>query len=165
VDGATTLPIDTSETCILEPNSDDWYERTAYRKIPYSTCEGGMRPDRGTPHSCGGVRGLSILFWLSILILPLGFASLVAYYYYKKGYRRGAIRLPDSTNREFHDDPQTGGPLDIVASIPWFLLGVASTTWSRVSNMPLWDRFRLQRGYRHVPVDEDARVLRFDDEE
>lgn len=186
VDGASALTQDTSETCILEPESDNWYERTAYRKIPYSSCEAGTRPDRGTAHSCGGVRGHSAIFWLSVLILPFGFTALVAYAYYKKGYRRGyafltfrgiqwsnsqfgcdhrQIRLPDNANRESAGDFQDGGALDTIASIPWFLLGVASTAWSHVSNMPIWNRFRSQRGYRNVSVDEDARVLRFEDEE
>lgn len=89
VEGADPLTPDTSETCIINPESDNWYERTAYRKIPYSSCEGGVRPDRGTPHGCGGIRGHSVLFWLSVLMLPFGFTALVAYYYYKKGYRRG----------------------------------------------------------------------------
>jgi hypothetical protein len=31
-------------------DDDYWYERTAYRKIPHSSCEGGMRLDRGSPH-------------------------------------------------------------------------------------------------------------------
>jgi len=165
VEGADPLTPDTSETCIIHPESDNWYERTAYRKIPYSSCEGGMRPDRGTPHGCGGIRGHSVLFWLSILMLPFGFTALVAYYYYKKGYRRGAIRLPDGSSRDVDNNFQKGDALDTIASIPWFLLGVATTAWSQVSNMPLWDRFRIQSGYRHVPVDEDARVLRFEDEE
>lgn len=91
VDGATPLAPDTSETCIIYPESDYWYDRTAYRKIPYSSCEGGARPDHGTPHSCGGVRGHSALFWLSVLTLPFGFTALVAYYYYKKGYQRGCV--------------------------------------------------------------------------
>lgn len=55
--------------------------------------------------------------------------------------------------------------MDTIASIPWFLLGVASTAWSHVANMQIWDNLGRQRGYRHVPVDEDARVLRFEDEE
>lgn len=62
-------------------------------------------------------------------------------------------------------DFQDGGVADTLASVPWFLIGVGTMAWSRVANMSVWDRFRRQRGYRHVAVDEDARVLRFEDEE
>lgn len=91
VEGAEPLTEDTSETCLLEPDSDNWYDRTAYRKIPYSSCQGGIRLDYGTPHGCGGVRGRSVMFWLSIITLPFGFTALVAWWYYKKGYVRGYV--------------------------------------------------------------------------
>ncbi|KAF8314674.1 Oligoxyloglucan reducing end-specific cellobiohydrolase [Clavulina sp. PMI_390] len=159
--GASALTTDTSETCIMDPDSDAWYERTAYRKIPYSTCEGGERPDRGVEHSCGGVRGHGFFFWMSVLILPFGFTALVAWWYYKKGHKRGCALHSPHLGGDFGD----GGVLDTLASVPWFLLGVGATAWSAVVNMPIWDSLRSQRGYRNVPIDEDARVLRFEDDD
>lgn len=91
VESAVPLTISTAEMCIEDPDSDYWYERTAYRKIPYSSCVGGIRPDRGPEHSCGGVRGHGVLFWLFVVVLPFAFTTLVGYYYYKKGYRRGYV--------------------------------------------------------------------------
>ena len=89
-EGATPLPANMEEMCLEDPDLDYWHERTAYRKIPYSTCEGGLRRDHGTPHSCGGVRGRSAMFWLSIFLLPFATTGVVAYYYYRRGgYRRG----------------------------------------------------------------------------
>lgn len=58
------------------------------------------------------------------------------------------------------------GPWDTVASIPYFLVGVAGVAWSHVSSVRVpYLSDRLQRGYRNVPIDEDAQVLRFEDEE
>ncbi|KAF8325469.1 Oligoxyloglucan reducing end-specific cellobiohydrolase [Cantharellus anzutake] len=163
-EGAAPLPPNLEEMCLEDPDLDYWHERTAYRKIPYSTCQDGARPDWGPAHSCGGVRGRSGMFWLSIFLLPFAITGVVTYYYYRQGgYRRGAIRLPDSMR---DDDSEESGVLSTIASIPWFVMGLAATAWSAIANSPIWySVFPRQRGYRHVPVDEDARVLRFDDEE
>ena len=73
------------------------------------------------------------------------------------------IRLPNDT-RSYADD---SGAMATLASVPWFLLGLGAIAWERVS--ATWEdstsRFRSQSGYRNVPVDEDAQVLRFADEE
>ena len=57
--------------------------------------------------------------------------------------------------------------LDTVASVPWFLLGLAGIAYEYVaSNVDgLVSGVRSRRGYRDVPVDEDAQILRFEDEE
>jgi hypothetical protein len=55
-----------------------------------------------------------------------------------------------------------GGALDTLASVPWYLLGLAGIAWEWVASRV--DRVRPRRGYRHVPVDEDAQILRFEDE-
>ncbi|KDQ06635.1 hypothetical protein BOTBODRAFT_181398 [Botryobasidium botryosum FD-172 SS1] len=161
VPGASMLPDNT--TCGVD--DEFWYERTAYRKIPHSSCEGGMRPDRGESHRCPGLKGHSSLFWWSIILLPFGFTALVGYWYYRRGnFNRGSIRLPDNS-RSFDDS----GPLSTLASIPWFILGVAGVAWGAVSSWPIWNsvsqRFATRSGYRTVPVDEDAQVLRFEDED
>ena len=86
VAGATPLPND--ETCSY--GDDFWFDRTAYRKIPYSTCEGGERLDRGDAHLCPGVKGHGFFFWLFVLFIPTAIASLVGYWVYKRsGFARG----------------------------------------------------------------------------
>ena len=68
------------------------------------------------------------------------------------------IRLPDHRT-SFPDS----GPLATLASVPYFILGLVGIAWEYVSSrMP---QFQSRRGYRTVPVDEDAQVLRFEDEE
>jgi hypothetical protein len=72
------------------------WERTAYRKIPNSDCEGGDEPYKGKKVICSG-HGLSAGSWLLIFALPLSGAGLVAFCWYRrKSQRFGAIRLPDS---------------------------------------------------------------------
>ena len=89
-EGAEPLPLNNEEYCILNPSAEYWYERTPYREIPHSSCVGGTRLDRGAQHSCGGLRGHSWVFWLSIVFLPFGITGLVGYWYYQKGgFRRG----------------------------------------------------------------------------
>lgn len=57
------------------------------------------------------------------------------------------------------------GFLDTLASIPWFIVGVAGIAVEWVSSRLDTTAWRAQRGYRNVPVDEDAQILRFEDEE
>jgi hypothetical protein len=86
VPGTTPLPNDDS----CSNGEDYWYERTAYRLIPYSSCVDGYRPDRGTAHVCPGLRSKSSWFWFFMLLLPFSFTALVAYYYYRRsGLARG----------------------------------------------------------------------------
>lgn len=93
VPGATILSADTIyEQC--DGFTSTWYERTAYRKIPYSSCEGGERPDRGKAHACPGLvggGGLSGLFWGSIAILPFALAGLAGYWWYHNAGRPGYV--------------------------------------------------------------------------
>jgi len=57
------------------------------------------------------------------------------------------------------------GLVDTLASVPWFLVGVAGIAWEWVVSKVDDVGFRSQRGYRDLPVDEDAQILRFEDEE
>jgi hypothetical protein len=64
-----------------------WYERTAYRRIPYSSCQGGVRPDRGPRHDCpniyvGDKKGG--LFWWTMAVIPFAFAGLMGMWWKKR---------------------------------------------------------------------------------
>ncbi|KAE9396840.1 Oligoxyloglucan reducing end-specific cellobiohydrolase [Gymnopus androsaceus JB14] len=160
--GTTPLP-PSDESC--SDGDEYWYERTAYRKTSYSTCEGGSRIDRGTEHACPGFRHHSSWFWWFVILISFGLAALVGMYYYRRsGVARGNIRLPTDTRGSFGGD---SGILSTLASVPWFLVGLAGIAWEFVaSNVEsLSNSYRSRRGYRNLPVDEDARILRFEDEE
>ncbi|WWC63338.1 uncharacterized protein I303_105938 [Kwoniella dejecticola CBS 10117] len=161
VDGALPLPIDTEyEQC--DGNTEFWYERTEYRKIPYSSCEGGERPDRGRRHECPGLilrGGLGGLFWGSIAMIPFAFAGLAGWYYWTKGSRPGSIRLGE--HRAFGDDSPAAGVLSIIASVPIFLIAVTQEGWAWICRkVPfLDDLFASRTPYRSVPIDDDAEIL------
>lgn len=94
--------------CVLEPgrepipddnscrnDEDYWYERTPYRKIRHSSCEGGTRLDRGAPHACPGLKSHGAFFWLFMLMIPCAFAGLIGWWYYRK-YGHGAGYVGDA---------------------------------------------------------------------
>lgn len=74
------------------------------------------------------------------------------------------IRLPGGDNlRPAYSD---SGLLATLASVPWFVVGVVGIAWERVSSAVPWHSlFRSRSGYRNVGIDEDAQVLRFEDED
>ncbi|KIK03719.1 hypothetical protein K443DRAFT_676547 [Laccaria amethystina LaAM-08-1] len=161
VPGTTPLP-DSDAAC--RNGEEFWYEQTPYHLIPYSSCTDGERPDRGREHRCPGFKSHSAWFWLFMLLLPFGFTALIAFYYYRRsGLARGTIRLPGEGAR-----PAYGGDTGIVAtlaSVPWFIVGVAGIAWEWVASHV--DRLApgARTGYRNLPIDEDAQVLRFEDED
>ncbi|TFK75051.1 Oligoxyloglucan reducing end-specific cellobiohydrolase [Pluteus cervinus] len=157
VPGTTPLPPDDS----CRNGEEYWYERTAYRQIPYSTCEGGVRLDHGKGHQCPGFKAHSGFFWFVIFTLPFAIVGLLAYSFWRRsGLARGTIRLP-SEGPYGHDS----GILATLASVPWFLVGIAGIAWEWVASRFDTYAMRSSRGYRNLPVDEDAQVLRFEDEE
>lgn len=120
-----------------------------------------------------------------MILIPVSFAGLVGFWYYRKGgYHRGcvshftgtvpladhrsicrAIRLPGGeTGPRYSGDSSV---LDTIASVPWFLLGVAGIAYEWVAEKvgSTVVQLRGRGGYRHLPVDEDAQILRFEDEE
>lgn len=155
VQGAQALSASTEEEQCIN-NELYWYERTNVRKIPYSTCEGGDRPDRGAQHPCPGIiNGVrhGFFWWFIVLTLPFACAGLAAYWLWKQK-ESGTIRLSD--HRAFGG---SSGPLSTLASIPYFLVGVGATALAWV-----YDKVPFLQGvfgggrpqYRHVPIDEDG---------
>ncbi|OAX38327.1 Oligoxyloglucan reducing end-specific cellobiohydrolase, partial [Rhizopogon vinicolor AM-OR11-026] len=151
-------------------DEDYWYDRTAYHKVLYSTCEGGDRIDRGQSHLCPGIKGHSAMFWMVAILFPFVTTALVAWWWYKKsGMARGTIRLPGGGyGGDYSRLGSSGsGAFATLASVPWFLLGLAGIAfeWVASSFDAVSMGYRVRRGYRDVPVDEDAQILRFEDEE
>jgi len=174
-----TVPLPNDDSC--RNNEEFWYERTPYRKIPYSSCVDGDRPDRGKAHRCPGFGSKGTLFWMFMIGLPFGFTALVGYYYYRRsGLARGLVNvyfpcLPHLT-LEYHDstirlpsDARSpygeSGIMATLASVPWFVIGISGIAYEWVASRMDTYLFRPRRGYRNVPIDEDAQILRFEDEE
>ena len=55
--------------------------------------------------------------------------------------------------------------LGTLASVPWYLVGIAGVALEWISSKFDAVAVRTRRGYRNVPIDEDAQILRFEDEE
>lgn len=84
VDGATPLSISTEEEQ-CDGSSQYWYDRTNMRRIPYSSCEGGDRPDRGKRHSCANAilgGGHGFFWWMFIIVIPFVMAGAAAYWFF-----------------------------------------------------------------------------------
>ncbi|KAG1774364.1 hypothetical protein EV702DRAFT_533144 [Suillus placidus] len=156
-----TRPLPSDDSC--RNGEDYWYERTAYRKVLYSTCEGGDRIDRGTQHLCPGVQvpdhilGHSTMFWIMMILISAITALVVVWWWYNKSkMARGAISLPED------DDSLESGPgvLATLASVPWFLLGLLGVAFKYVSK-----GIPARRKNGAVSLEEDARILNIEDGE
>lgn len=79
------------------------------------------------------------------------------------GFRRH-IRLPGDGGPYYGGS--NGGVMETIASVPWFVVGVAGIAWEWIVSHveSAGTAFRTRRGYRNIPVDEDAQILRFEDE-
>ncbi|GAA5963481.1 hypothetical protein JCM3765_006251 [Sporobolomyces pararoseus] len=185
VPGAKPLDSDPDSFCKNPYNDGEpfWYERTPYRKIPHSQCQGGLSLDKGSRHVCPGVgRGFknrSGFFWTTVAILPFGIATLAAIWWNRRRNGRGIrggggrIRLPEP------GEGNRSGLQEFLISIPWFLIGVVGSLNAYIKDLEIpWlsDRLRNSRRgggggsrnyYRTVRLDDslDAELLGdYDDE-
>lgn len=73
--------------------------------------------------------------------------------------------MPTGGDTLYH--ARDAGFLATAASVPYFLLGIGSIAWEWVASRAenLFSRVRPRSGYRNLPVDEDAQILRFEDED
>ncbi|GAA5912886.1 vacuolar protein sorting/targeting protein 10 [Sporobolomyces salmoneus] len=158
-------PLEADQTCTWD--QPFWYDRTPYRKIPHSQCEGGLALDRGSAHVCPGNKTRSGFFWTTIAVLPFGIAALAAVWWTRRRGGSGRIRLPEP------GEGNRSGLAELVISIPWFVIGVfgAVAAWAKDVEIPfLSDRLRRRNSrnhYRTVRLDDslDAELLGdYDDE-
>ncbi|KZZ88393.1 vacuolar protein sorting protein [Ascosphaera apis ARSEF 7405] len=162
--GACTLisgldPADPTEICRADQDAVEWYEPTGYRKIPLSTCEGGLQLDHIVAHPCPkkekefkkkhpGISGVALFFAITV---PIVVALGVGYYVYTKWDGKfGHIRLgdtPSGTRGIFDSDsPLVRGSATAISAV----VAVASAIPLLFSS--LWRSFksrfsRSQRPY------------------
>ncbi|AJQ15672.1 Pep1p [Saccharomyces cerevisiae YJM1399] len=103
-------PANAADVCKKEPDLIEYFESSGYRKIPLSTCEGGLKLDApSSPHACPGKEkefkekysvsaGPFAFIFISILLIIF----FAAWFVYDRGIRRnggfarfGEIRLGD----------------------------------------------------------------------
>jgi hypothetical protein len=105
-------PADHKAMCVADPDLEEYFEVTGYRKLSTSTCTGGKEYDVSVAHPCEGHRaefdrkhkpsGVGIFFAVTIPILV---AACVGYWVWHHGMSKiGQIRLGEQ--REHHPVPQ-----------------------------------------------------------
>ncbi|KAH8920807.1 Oligoxyloglucan reducing end-specific cellobiohydrolase [Atractiella rhizophila] len=155
VDGAQPLP--NNDTCTWQ--QDFWYERTAYRKVPHSSCigEDAVRLDLGKKHACPAQisRSHGFFYWAFITIIPVLAGSLLVFWWMRRRGGRIYLGEPSGYGRK------EGGAMDVIASVPYFLLGLVAVTASWLNELRYKTPWSTSRGipYRQLPIDDDAEVL------
>ncbi|KAF5094816.1 hypothetical protein DV451_004893 [Geotrichum candidum] len=107
VDGYT--PPDHSLICKEMPGTVEYWVPTGYRRIPLSTCEGGLELERTVPVPCPGKenefkqkhRGLHGFGLFFVIVLPIGMSGVIGYILYDHYSKRyGQIRLGEENDTQ-----------------------------------------------------------------
>ncbi|KKY25984.1 putative vacuolar protein sorting protein [Phaeomoniella chlamydospora] len=153
VDGL--LAPDHSQICKDEPDTIEYYAPTGYRRIPLTTCQGGMEYDKVVSKPCPGkgkeyskkhgISGVGLFF---AIVIPIAFAGGFGYWAwgeYQSGRLAGfgQIRLGDSPSDG--ENPFITGAVNVIAG-----------TWTAIQAIPLLSMslWRSAKGY--FPVARDA---------
>jgi hypothetical protein len=153
-------PVDPMGVCKQE-GVIEWFETSGYRKVPLSTCEGGLNLDRQPTksHPCpgkeddydhkrGGLRGWGLAY---VILLTFGMAGLAGYIFWKKyaDGRFGQIRLGEDASQPFY--------------VRWPLIAM-SGVWAAAVLLPdaivsswKWLRAKLTRTKRFTSRESFAR--------
>ncbi|KAF3769263.1 Oligoxyloglucan reducing end-specific cellobiohydrolase [Cryphonectria parasitica EP155] len=103
-------PMDHSEYCKQNPDQVEYYEPTGYRKIPLSTCVGGVEFDKQSePHVCPGKEdefkerhGLSGVGLFFAITIPFAAAGAAGWWVWRNWSGKfGQIRLGDTSGAGF----------------------------------------------------------------
>ncbi|KAK6336356.1 vacuolar protein sorting/targeting protein PEP1 [Orbilia brochopaga] len=157
--------------CAADPNLNEWFEVTGYRRIPLTTCntEGGVNLDKTRAHACpgkedwfkkkhSGIGGVGIFF---LTVLLFGMAGVLGYVLWQRWPGKlGAIRLGDERQEE---SPFVKYPVIVlsaivalIVAIPTIVGAVYRTIASRFQRRPRYTtRGSFARGgYDSVENDE-----------
>ncbi|GMG21663.1 unnamed protein product [Ambrosiozyma monospora] len=113
-------PMDGKEVCSKQSDTVEWWEPTGYRKIPLSSCKGGIELDKWVSHACPGKSGdydkkhgtgLHGFALFVVIFVPLAAFASSAWFVYDKGIRRnggfsrfGEIRLDDDDDLQLIEE-------------------------------------------------------------
>jgi hypothetical protein len=101
--------------CAADPDLKVYYEVTGYRRIPTTTCSGGIEFDKSIAHPCAGYQdefdrehGLSSTGLFFAIIIPIAIAAGVGYWVWRNyASKIGQIRLGEQCT---HDSLPTSSP-------------------------------------------------------
>jgi hypothetical protein len=120
-------PQSKAEWCSQNPDAVDWYPPTGYRRVPLSTCVGGMSLEKSPNYEpCKGHedeferehRGISGIGLFFAITIPFLFAGLAGWWVWRNWSGKfGQIRLGDSGNGNGASVSLGQGAFD--ADAPW----------------------------------------------
>jgi hypothetical protein len=183
---------DHSEQCKQDTDLVEYWEPTGYRRIPLTTCEGGIQYDQSVSHACPdkeeeyqkkhGISGVGLFF---AIVVPFAAAAAAGYYVYTRWDGKfGQIRLGDAASSSqglfSRDSALIKVPVVIIAGVvavaqalPLLVMSLwrSGTGYMRARSRgyqrPYSTRgsFAARRGdYTHVVDDEDE-LLGVDEED
>ncbi|KAI1499629.1 vacuolar protein sorting [Biscogniauxia marginata] len=118
-------PLDPEQVCRDNPDEMEYYEPSGFRRIPLTTCKGGVESDKiHTSHPCPGheeefekARGVSGVAIFFAVVIPIGFASLVGWWFYRNWNGNfGQIRLGEQSSLN-SDSPWVKYPVVAVSAV------------------------------------------------
>jgi hypothetical protein len=95
--------------CQADPDLEQYFEVTGYRRIPLTTCQGGRELDVSVPHPCEGHQeefkkkhGPSAVGIFFAVTIPIGVAAGVGYWVWRNWTTKfGQIRLGEQCQYTF----------------------------------------------------------------
>lgn len=168
---------DHSLICKVEPDREEYFEPTAYRRIPITTCQGGAEMDKGSVAlPCPGKEdqfnkkhGPSAAGIFFAITIPIVVAVGVGYWVWRQyGAKFGQIRLGEQSSFD-SDAAYIKYPVLVVAGIAAVAQALpllASSLWRSASNAlgrgsgrRYTTRDSFARGGEYAVVDEDEGEL------
>lgn len=181
---------DAMAVCRENPDAIEYWEPTGYRRIPLTTCEGGLNLDRLVSKPCPnkekeyqekhGISGVGLFF---AIVIPIGLAAAAGYYAYSRWDGKfGQIRLGENVGEPeglfSRNSPLITVPIAIIAgtvAVIQTLPLLASSLWRSASGYIRLPRrsgprpyatrgaFAARRGDYTSVVDDEDELLGADD--
>lgn len=120
---------DAKAICYEDPDAIEYWEPTGYRRIPLTTCTGGLNLDRIVSKPCPskeeeykkkhGISGVGLFF---AIVIPITVAAAAGYYVYSRWDGKfGQIRLGETTGTSeslfSRDSRLVAVPVAVIAGI------------------------------------------------
>ncbi|EEB06447.1 sorting receptor for vacuolar protein [Schizosaccharomyces japonicus yFS275] len=162
-------PLQQEEQCAAE-GAIEWMEPTAYKRIPLTTCEGGLVLDESTTHPCPGKEddyhkihpGTPVWLIIMLVLLSVFLSTIVGAWVYTKAqsYLVGAIRLGEDPADETVFAKLMTRIESVVTAVPIFF----SAAYHLVRSVFVrQDRSMSLDDYDNFEGMEDAAFLEVDD--
>ncbi|KAI1373608.1 Oligoxyloglucan reducing end-specific cellobiohydrolase [Hypoxylon crocopeplum] len=148
-------PLDPEQVCQEKPEEFEYYEPSGFRRIPLTTCKGGLEADKArTSHPCPGheeeferKRGVSGVAVFFAVVIPIALASLAGWWVYHNWQSKfGQIRLGER-NGLSSGSPWVKYPVVAVSAVVAVVGAmplVLGSLWRSASSA--LDRFRSRDG-------------------